>query len=89
MGDLEAKKLFLFPEFGLAGDRATLDEGGGADTEMSNSATSREERGADGLHGETQFVVKKSKNVNIPVGDNVLCMKRWIAQLREMEKILL
>lgn len=44
-------------------NRAGLHEGGGADTELANSATSREEGGADGLYGETQVVGKSPETL--------------------------
>jgi hypothetical protein len=79
----------VLSEQGLEEYGAPTDESCIINTKLDNSVSRGAERGAKGFRCATDVVGKEARNLGEPVNHNKpLCMKQWLTQVRELEKVL-
>jgi hypothetical protein len=79
----------VFSEQGLEEYGSLADESGLSSTELDNSVSRREKRGTKNAYYAIDELGKKTRSSNKRVTCNeALCMKTWLTQVQELEKMM-
>jgi hypothetical protein len=80
----------LLSEFGLEKHGSSAYESGGFGAKLDNFVPNREKGRARGICEELELLGKRARNAEERLmGDNFLCRKTWVAQLKDLEDMFL